>query len=171
MRIGVREWKPLLREPARSQALAVIDLIAESLCRRVIKKAFIANGAAGLAILFDYLAEARSSNRERQSALTFLDQAADAVAATRMSPSFLGGFTGVAWAIAHLERKRSLGSEGEDSNQAIDEALKLYLSHSPWKEDYDVARGLVGYGIYSVERLPQRNAVDCLTLADRKSVV
>jgi len=164
----VSKWEPLLKEPLRSEALAVVDLIAESLRRRVIKKAALANGSAGLAILFDYLSEAQRGNREKQIARKFLDQAADAVATTRMSPSFFGGFTGVAWAVAHLERRCWPDRDGEDSNQLIDEALKLYLSQKPWEEDYDLIRGLVGYGVYAVERLPKRSAIDCLTLVVKR---
>ena len=160
----MKKWKPLLKEPLRSQALGVIDLIAESLRKRVIKQASLADGATGLAILFDYLSEAQPDKREWQIALKFLDQATDAVAATRMSPSLFGGFTGVAWAIAHLERKHRPDCNDEDSNQVIDEALKRYLHHSPWEEDYDLVRGLVGFGVYAVERLPQRSAVHCLKL-------
>ncbi len=160
----MKKWKPLLKEPLRSQTVAVIDSIAQSLRTRVIKEASLAGGAAGLAILFDYLSDAQSGKPQRQIALRFLDQAAKAVAARRMSPSFFGGFTGVAWAIAHLKRKRWPDSDDEDSDEVIDEALKVYLSHSPWKEDYDLVSGLVGYGVYALERLPQQSAVDYVAL-------
>ncbi len=80
-----------------------------------------------------------------------------------MSPSLYGGFTGIAWAVAHLEG-RLLDSDGDDPNEAIDEALKVHLSVSPWRDDYDLISGLVGFGVYTMERLPRRPALECLKL-------
>jgi hypothetical protein len=38
------------------------------------------------------------------------------------------------------------------------------LRQSPWKRDYDLISGLVGYGVYALERLPRPGAKECLDL-------
>jgi len=159
----VRRWKPVLEGRPRERALAVTYSIAKNLRKRAIKEASLAGGTAGLAILYAYLARARSGYGDQEIAMKFLDKAGGAVAATRMSPFFFGGFTGVAWAVAHLEQ-RLVDSDSEDACQVIDEALKIHLNFSPWQGDYDLVSGLVGYGVYALERLPRKSAVDCLKL-------
>jgi lantibiotic modifying enzyme len=157
------KWKPVLDGRLRASALKATYSIADSLRKRAVKEASLARGTAGVALLFGYVAEARSSPNDQGIAVKFLDKAADALAATRMGPFFFSGFTGVAWANAHLER-RLLNPDGEDANEAVDQVLKVHLSLSPWREDYDVVSGLVGYGVYALERLPRQTAADCLEL-------
>jgi len=158
-----RRWKPVLEGPLRERALAVTYSIAESLRRRALREASLSGGTAGLAILYAYLARARSGYGDQEIAMKFLSKAGGAMAATRMSPFFFGGFTGIAWVVADLER-RLFDSESEDVCQAIDEALGVYLSRPSWREEYDLVSGLVGYGVYALERLPQKSAVHCLKL-------
>jgi lantibiotic biosynthesis protein len=52
--------------------------------------------------------------------------------------------------------------QGEDPLAEIDDALLRYLEHSPWTADYDLIRGLAGFGVYALERLPRPSAVACL---------
>ncbi len=156
-------WTPILEDSSRFQALDVIDSIAKSLCKRAVKEASLAGGTAGLALLYAYLAQARSGRDDQEVSAKLLEKASDAMAAQRMGPSFFGGFTGIAWAVAYLE-KRLLDSEREDACEAIDEALEIYLSRPSWRGDYDLVSGLVGYGVYALERLPQNSAVHCLKL-------
>ncbi len=49
-------------------------------------------------------------------------------------------------------------------NSSIDEVLCEYLSRSPWHGDYDIVSGLVGFGVYALERLPRPTAGACLDL-------
>jgi hypothetical protein len=67
----------------------------------------------------------------------------------------------VGWAIAHLQgRLPELDGEGDAAE--IDEALRCHLDPSPWTGDYDLIDGLVGFGVYALERLPRPGAVACL---------
>jgi len=159
----VRRWKPVLEGRPRERALAVTYSIAESLRKRALREASLAGGTAGLAVLYAYLAQARSGYSDREIAMKFLDKAGDTIAVTRMSPFFFGGFTGIAWVVAHLDGWL-LSSDGEDACQTIDEALGIYLSQPCWRGNYDLVSGLVGYGVYALERLPQQSAVHCLEL-------
>jgi hypothetical protein len=77
-----------------------------------------------------------------------------------MDSSLYGGFTGVAWAIAHLRGR--LLSPGELETEAIDQTLEKYVSRRGWRLDYDLIVGLVGLGVYALELLPSGSATSCL---------
>jgi class I lanthipeptide synthase len=44
----------------------------------------------------------------------------------------------------------------------VDEALKDHVNRPGWRRDYDLVSGLVGFGVYALERLPSPAAVACL---------
>jgi hypothetical protein len=78
-----------------------------------------------------------------------------------MDASLYGGFTGIGWTMAHL-REQLVDADDEDPNVAIDEVLLAYLDRSPWTVEYDLISGLVGLGVYALERLPRASARECL---------
>ncbi len=131
--------------------------IAEALRDDPVRNASLAGGAGGLAILYSYLARARSGYGDQDRAAGYLDQAIDMIPDTAVSPDLFGGFTGVAWACEHLQI--------DISNTVVDRALQKYLrGRKRWENDYDLVSGLVGIGVYALERLPQRSAAVCLKL-------
>jgi lantibiotic biosynthesis protein len=66
------------------------------------------------------------------------------------------------------ETPETTAGDAEDPLEEIDAALLHYLDHSPWTADYDLIRGLAGFGVYALERLPRPSAVACLTkIVDR----
>jgi hypothetical protein len=90
-----------------------------------------------------------------------------------MSAGLYSGFPGVAWTAEHLGRRfepageqeepegKEIG-EDEDPNAEIDQALGEALARSPWNDQYDLISGLVGLGVYAVERYPRPSGVRCL---------
>ncbi|MGB8475143.1 MAG: lanthionine synthetase C family protein [Candidatus Acidiferrum sp.] len=122
--------------------------------------ASLASGSAGLAILFAYLDQARSGYGDRETALYFLQQAIDAVAAVPMSSSLYVGATGIAWAVAHL-RGWFLDADN-DATEAMDTLLIDGISRGPWRGSYDLVEGLVGFGVYALEQIHSPSAVQCL---------
>jgi len=126
-----------------------------------VERASLAGGRAGLAVFYAYLAIARRSKSDRSAAFRFLDQARVALGSVTMPPSLHSGFTGVAWAMEHLERRLG-ASDGDEARAAVDDALLDLLGRSPWRHDYDLMNGLVGFGVYALERLPRRAAAACL---------
>jgi lantibiotic modifying enzyme len=174
---GAGPWRPMLDGALRRQALEVAAEIAEALRdpapasvpgewpemaqAQVVEDGSLSGGRAGLAVLFAYLAQARSEPGDADIALGFLNDAVEAVASVPMSDALYSGFTGVAWAVAHLQERLSLPTE-EDPNEAIDEALLDSLNRSPWPGEYDLISGLVGLGVYALERLPRPTARACL---------
>jgi hypothetical protein len=163
----------LLDLDGSQRALDVVGAIADSLRAgwpasgdgAVVADLSLAGGAAGLAVLFAYLAGARSGTDEEATAGRWLDRAIDAVADQPMGASFYGGLTGVAWAADH-QRRRLPGLDREDVNDEIDETLLEHLGQSPWPDDYDLIGGLVGFGVYALERLaPGTDATRLAALA------
>ncbi len=181
-------WRPLLAGEAAAEALQVVEEIAEALASDPAEPAegdseewpreqfSLSGGAAGQALFFDYAAEALP-DRERygELAAACLDRAVEAVAESPMSYGLYGGFPGIAWVAEHLQRRAAAGSAGEpaseghqegdpddDLNAEIDAALHELLSQSGWQDTYDLIGGLVGLGVYALERLPRPSAAECL---------
>jgi len=65
--------------------------------------------------------------------------------------------------MAHLE-SRLFDTDDGDANSVVDETLCEYLTQSPWPGDYDIVGGLVGFGVYALERLPRPSTITCLKL-------
>lgn len=168
-------WRPLLRGDTAKEALAAVEAIAEDVLkfppsfsrarrktsRRSVADASLVQGLAGLAVFFGYLSRAGLGDRYESAARRYLDAAGDAVGAVTMGPSLYGGFTGIAWAFAHLERQL-FGSSDDRSTDAVDETLRELVHRRGWRGDYDLIVGLVGLGVYALETLPAPAAVACL---------
>lgn len=194
--MGSKHWRPLLEGDLADRAWETVNDIAEALeswspgeapGRRESDPGFaIGGGTAGQALFHGYLAQAGVGEAERQAERSeqLLDQAIESLATVPMRPALYAGFTGVAWAAEHLGRL--LGGEAEDDvyeddvyegdvdegdedmNGEIDEALLTALERSSWAGDYDLISGLVGFGVYALERIPRPSAVRCLeAIVDR----
>jgi lantibiotic biosynthesis protein len=164
-------WRPLLDGDLAAEAWDAVRGIAEALTAwppdgdeittEGSKPAYsLSGGAAGLAIFYGYLAKTEDAGASLHSAraITLLDSACDALATTPMGPDLYAGFTGVAWVVEHASNvlgliERDDGAAGEDISEQIDESLLNALSVS-WAGDYDLILGLVGFGVYALERDP-----------------
>lgn len=159
-------WHPLLQGDLAARALEAVDAIAAALPEAPIEppvpvspegtiawRCSLASGRAGQALFYAYHGAA-------DLALDLLDQATDGAAAVPMSESLLSGFPGIAWTAEHLEG-RVFEAEG-DPQLEVDEAILSLLSRSPWPGEYDLINGLVGLGVYALERGPRPSAVRCL---------
>ncbi len=124
----------------------------------------LAGGNAGHALLYTYLAEATGREEYAEVAERHLDEAVEALATEPMGASLYGGFAGVAWVAEHLQGRLYESEEGEDANEEIDTALVDLLSH-PWTETYDLIGGLVGFGVYALERIDRPSARQVLEQA------
>ena len=122
----------------------------------------IGGGLSGIALFLAYLHEVRPDQGYDDLAAELLDRAIDAVGETPSPPWLYGGFPGVAWVGEHLQGRLFEEEPGEDAGEEIAEALAKLLEHSPWKRDYDLISGLVGVGIYALERMPRPGGELCL---------
>lgn len=170
------KWEPILKGPLKARAVEAIDAIASALRNPprtaipefepdegtlAVEEAGLAGGRAGYALLFDYLARSTGNQRYKKYAAVFLKDAMEAVAEVRMSSSLYGGFTGIAWVATHSQNR------AQQDLAEVDQALCDHVKRSPWKSDYDLINGLVGFGVYALERLHKRGAAlaarRCLT--------
>ncbi len=154
-------WRPLLAGQQADQAHLAIRAIADELhAAQPLSNEPSACHYAELALFYTYL-ERAGVYPGAAIAERCIDQAFDAVAAQRLWPALYGGFTGVGWVIAHV---LDLGGNGMDDDpaEAIDAALLNLVCQTPWRREYDLISGLVGFGVYAQERLPRLAAVRCL---------
>ncbi|MFL6194203.1 MAG: lanthionine synthetase C family protein [Thermoanaerobaculia bacterium] len=155
-----RTWKPLLQGSVADAALRTVQEIAEALAQRPseegLRRASLAGGTAGQAVFYTYLALHTGDEAAADRAAALLDAAAEELATTPMPPSFYSGFSGVAWAMEHLKgRLFEDDPDGDDPVLDIDEALIAPLSRPNWPGEYDLVGGLIGVGVYALERLPR----------------
>jgi hypothetical protein len=181
-------WRPLLDGDLASRAWEAVNAIASALetwspedhpADERLDRGFSLGGRLGQALFHGYLAEAEAAGtaeaeRHAARAQQLLDDAIEALAEVPMRPALYSGFTGVAWVAEHLERllgdeEEPEADEEEDMNEEIDEALLMALAGpSSWHGDYDLISGLVGFGVYALERFPRPGAVRCLeAIVDR----
>jgi hypothetical protein len=120
------------------------------------------------AIPFAQAARERNSCALEKEAFDCLDASIEAL--THKNPALYGGYCGVAWLMAWLskvcpertETSETSGGLGLDDEgfQEIDEDLSNRLS--AWNGPYDLISGLVGIGVYALERLPSSQATTLL---------
>jgi hypothetical protein len=153
-------WQPLLQGDLKDRAWERIQAILLHLST-LGEDPSLASGTAGLALLHGYLALTECGPDHAATSKQCLEHVTAAVPDRPTAASLYGGLAGVGWAIAHLQG-RLPGLDGQDDLAEIDDALLEHLERSPWDEDYDRTNGLVGFGVYAVERLPRPTAVTCL---------
>ena len=163
----LRKWTPLLNEDESQPLLTSIHEIADVLQTRLKVEGeefnpHVSEGAAAIAVFFAYLQMAGLRDGAAELAVQFLNAATEALATQTMGPSLYGGFTGIAWAAQHVTGL--LSDSPEDLGEEIDLALETYLNRSPWQADYDLIVGLVGIGVYCLERGNSPAARRCLEL-------
>jgi len=151
-------WRPILGETERETVLAAIDGFAQGLPSdsRAGSDGSLSRGSAGVSLFFAYRAEAVGGNADAETAVALAERTLEDAAARPRDLALYGGFVGVGWTLAHLERL-FLNLGDEDPNDALDEAL-LSMFESPWAGEYDLIGGLVGIGVYALERLPRPTA-------------
>jgi hypothetical protein len=160
-------WRPLLADEARGRALAVVEEITRSLPDPPGNGEpesggwSLAGGSAGLAVLAAYLSRSLGEPYD-DAAVGFLNHATRTVSGI----SLYGGVAGVAWALEHTH-DQLFPRDPDDPNEIVDDRLIEVLSE-PWNSDYDLIGGLVGIGVYAVERLPHASGGQLLsTVVDR----
>jgi hypothetical protein len=167
-------WRPLVEGETASRALEAVEGIARALAAPEILAApglGLNGGRAGLALFFSYVEEIQGDPAAGERAELLLDQAIDELGRTPNPPANLyGGFAGLAWVVEHLtggggdeaEAAETGSDGGEDPSSSIDVALRTVLGHTPWRDEFDLLGGLVGYGVYALERGARASAAPLL---------
>jgi lantibiotic modifying enzyme len=160
------QWRPVVDGDPGLAVLASIREIEGSLVshlqgRDPASDVGLSEGAAGIALFFAYL-QASGLASTSDLALECLAPAVEALAVRPMTASLYAGFTGIAWAVQNVHTL--LGDSSDHIGTDIDLAVETYVKRSPWNHDYDLIYGLVGLGVYCLDRLPSPVASRCLEL-------
>ena len=164
-------WQPIAEGPLADRAHEAIDSIAAclgSLPPSWPEKHCLSLGYAGMALFFGYRHLASGASADCERSVELLGRSVDAMSEEEMSPALHGGFTGIAWAVEHL-RGRVLDPDDEIGLSAIDGTVRGFLQNVPHmpasiRRNYDLMQGLVGLGIYALERVPEPTAVECVEI-------
>jgi hypothetical protein len=152
----------LVEGPLADRARDALAAIADALVRVTpaqLTNPSLASGHAGLALAHAYLAPLFPELPHPHAMQEMIEAAMTSIARRPTSPSLLSGFLGLAWLVQHLQGGAGSLDEGdegaaEDPNSSIDEEMLQWLDHSPWEYPFDLIEGLVGVGVYGLERHP-----------------
>jgi lantibiotic modifying enzyme len=168
-------WQPLLEGADNDRAWAVIHDIAEGLRPEAENlqpgaNAGVAGGTAGLALFYAYLGAVTGSEQWTGLAQQLIEYSIDALSERQYHPDFFEGFTGIGWAIDHLQELLFEGSEDDDD--PIGESLVQVLGRpAPFtRGEFDLIGGISGYGIYAFHALPRPAARQALELLVRRLI-
>jgi lantibiotic biosynthesis protein len=158
--IGSR-WQPIVKDSHHQRVKTVIGAIAEALATLEADSldASLAGGSAGVALFFSYLQAASLDPRWSDCDSAWLTRALHAEPHGQRTPSLFSGSAGVAWTVEHI---------GYDSLDArtikrdVDLLLLGLTELQPWTREYDLVSGLVGYGLYALDRLNDRVGAEIL---------
>jgi len=161
-------WEPIASGSLATEAFAALDDINNALPQpgavaadvALAPDASLASGEAGLALYWGYQSLSSGTFEHAERSLAHLDQAIAAVAETVLSECLYSGFTGIAWVTEHLRGRVLHGTP--DMNAPIDEALVADLQRTRLRP-FDLIIGLVGVGLYSVDRTHHPRGRTCLT--------
>jgi len=159
------EWPPLVDGGLRERAWDAVLTVAEELATvlpgtAAAGDAGLAGGDPGLALFFQSLYAATGAEDAAAAARALLDRAVGAMQLPGPSLCLYRGAPGVAWTLAHL-RTRGAADHGEVL-ATVDRAVLAALRAEPGPAAFDLARGLVGLGVYALERLPAPAAAEAL---------
>ena len=152
----------LLAPAQTASARAIIDDVARSIVRvappydgdlSVITS--LLTREPGLAVFYAYLDRVQPKLAWRRTGVRHLERAIARVPEQSYKPFFSYGFSGTAWAVQHLAGW--FVDVPDDMNDDVDAALLKLVEEAPTLS-YDLQYGLVGFGIYALERLPKPTA-------------
>ncbi len=156
-------WQPILDGELNAQAQDATQSIVADLTAPQIAPSQ-ENRKAGIALFLAYLTKSFPSQTNQSLVLDWLDQSIDILATQTLTEQLYGGFTEVAWVAEHIQNL-GIGVESDaDLNEEIDQVLFEYLSQPDWYKTYDLIGGLVGLGVYVLERGSRPVALECLDL-------
>lgn len=146
-------WKPVLEGIRSELAWQAVRELACTLAKADIGPASdpsLARGSAGVALFYGYLAKATGEPEPLALCHEFLDAAADRMCGEPLGAGLYGGYAGIGWAATHLRDLLDPGAA--DPAADIDEFLCAELDREDWPLSYDLVEGLVGIGVYALER-------------------
>jgi hypothetical protein len=148
-------WKPLFAESEATAYRAAIVAIRDAFPDR---PAHFVDW--GVPLLHHYFAVASGSLGDKRRTELCRREVRHAIATMPLRPALYGGVAGAGWLLAHLDRLRARSPEDREYRE-LDEALLQFVRS--WDgANYDLISGIVGIGVYFLERWPHAIAADGL---------
>lgn len=175
------QWTPLLSSPGpdRDAAWEAVEAISQAILDKNYEQKLRAHRPEEEALLYAYRAAASGDEMWATRAEAALNEAVDVPERTWLG--LYGGVSGLGWAMTHVSDligdqaepspllAESAG-DGEDGDAAADIDRGLFRALRAMREsgrrpvEYDLIGGLVGYGVYFLERWPRETSREGLSL-------
>lgn len=160
-------WRSIVEGADRERAVALSREIVTSIWEKSTDLRDPWSAAQSALLLREYARSTASAEAARQSDALMV-AAIELLGATTARASFFDGFVGVAWVAERLcsatEGVALAIQDESDLNTEIDRAV-LNVFERPLSVEMgflDLISGLVGIGVYALERHPRARAVECL---------
>jgi lantibiotic biosynthesis protein len=168
-------WKPILTGAQAEQATEAIHAIADCLADSFppepedphaasAARVSLESGRPGLALFYAYLDRAGLGGGE--AAARLLGGGLERLGAVDMGVSLCSGLAGVGWGAAHLARLGVLaGPDPAAIHRHVETRVRAEidrLATSDGAVNYDLLFGVVGLGVYALERPPEPDGVALL---------
>lgn len=111
----------------------------------------LAGGLAGIVLVHEALARAFPEAGHLDRAQQALDRTMNRIRRERLGPGLYAGLAGIGWVVGRLAR----GEGDDDPCSVVDGALVRYIERHPRNAPFDLVEGVVGIGVYALERLPR----------------
>jgi len=168
--ISLPPWRPVVDGAIADDAATAILRLAEPLRELEPELPTLNQGAAGLAILFGYLAETQLVSDASDVAWAHLARARQGLADLALPPELYGGFVGTAWACEHVDAHLVGERPDVDELTTIDDAVLGVLAQ-PDPRIFDLIGGTAGLAVYALERAQSPRRRRMLVLVARHLVV
>jgi lantibiotic modifying enzyme len=122
--------------------------IAAALTAADLPDASPSSGKAGVALFL-------TAFGATEEATTLFESAIDQVVEGPVDVGLYGTTVGLGWALSIVEGRLT---EVDEDESDVDALVARVTSVDPWPAHYDLVRGLVGLGVYALERLPRASA-------------
>jgi lantibiotic modifying enzyme len=163
-------WSPLLSGDLARRAHRALAEIVDELDRRTAAPSppapvdpSLAAGLAGQALCFAHADAGFPGRGYDERALDLLERAVDQLSQVYAVAGLYSGFAGVGWVAEHF--RGWLLDPGDDPAEEVARALRDHLGQSPWQRHYDLIGGVVGLGLFALERYPLDGARESIELA------
>ena len=151
-------WAPVVDGDDAEAAVRVVREIAAALAELDVDDPSLAGGLAGMALALAELDDAGLVAGGRVHADVLLERSLDHVRRRPMpSLALYPGLTGVAWAFGRV-------AADEEPDLDIFDDLVVASLERPHRGHHDVVNGVVGLGVYALDRLPRKQACRVLEL-------
>jgi len=125
---------------------------------------------ASIALFYSYCWEVAGRPDDASSVRESMKYLRAALSSDPMPPTLYGGLLGIGWVAEHLASY--VNGLPENLNDEIDGALASGLESAAWQGHFDLVSGLVGVGLYSLERrTSQVAASNVQRVVDRLAVL